>query len=98
MSKEEYAAYRQDYTEKELLLEKQIHALQMSQDEEEHHALESSWVTRLRELKEVKTLDRSIIVEMIDRIIIYNDRRIRIIYNFSDELEELFDRCLHIRN
>lgn len=98
LSKEEYAAYRQDYTEKELLLEKQIHALQMSQDEEEHHALESSWVTRLRELKEVKTLDRSIVVEMIDRIIIYNDRRIRIIYNFSDELEELFDRCLHIRN
>ena len=35
-------------------------------------------------------LDRDIIVEMIHEIKIYEDHKIVITYNFSDELENLF--------
>ena len=44
---------------------------------------------RLLEKKEITELTREIIVEMIDSICVYEGKRIKIVYNFSDEYEEL---------
>lgn len=35
-------------------------------------------------------MDREIVVEMIDQIIIYENHKIKICYNFGNELENLF--------
>lgn len=91
ISREDYMAYREDYTNKEKLLIKQIDSMRQIQASDEEKFLEAPWVTRLLQLKDVEKLDRTIIVEMIDKILVYDNRRIRIIYNFSNELECLFE-------
>lgn len=98
ISKEEYIAYREEYTEKQNLLKKQLDALKERCVPDEEKLPESPWVSRLLQFKEITSLDRSIIVEMIDKILVYDNRRIRIIYNFSDELENLFKRNMILRN
>ena len=42
-------------------------------------------------MKNIQALDRDTIIEMIDIIYIYDDKRIKIVYNFSNELENLFE-------
>ena len=42
------------------------------------------------ELKDIVELDRDIIVEMIDQITVYENRKLKISYNFGNELEHLF--------
>ncbi|MCD8046842.1 MAG: hypothetical protein LUE90_09495 [Clostridiales bacterium] len=51
--------------------------------------LESPWVKRLLTFRNVEKLDRDMVVEMIHEIRVYEDHRIKITYNFSDELAHL---------
>ena len=51
---------------------------------------ETPWLRRLLELKDIEELDRDIIVEMIDQITVYENRKLKISYNFGNELEHLF--------
>ena len=51
---------------------------------------QTPWLRRLLELKDIEELDRDIVVEMIDEIIVYENRKIKIRYNFGNELEHLF--------
>lgn len=40
-------------------------------------------------MRAVDQLDRSIVLDMINEIKVYNDKRIKIVYNFSDDLENI---------
>ena len=51
---------------------------------------ETPWLRRLLELKDIEELDRDIIVEMIDQITVYENHKLKISYNFGNELEHLF--------
>ena len=51
---------------------------------------ESPWIKRLLDLRRIEKLDRAIVVEMIYEIKVYENRIIKIIYNFSDEFKSLF--------
>lgn len=98
-SKDEYLNYRQDYNQKENLLIQQLTELEKRQNKtDSENVFESPWVKRLLELRNVEKLDRDIIVEMIDRITVYENRRIKITYNFSDELENLFQTIYDTSN
>lgn len=91
ISKEEFLSYREDYTKKEELYLKQLETLEKEKDEGiTSHVFDSPWIKRLLELKDIESLDRDIVVEMIYQIFIYEDKKIKIIYNFSSELEHLF--------
>ena len=54
------------------------------------YVFETPWLRRLLELKDIEELDRDIIVEMIDQITVYENRKLKISYNFGNELEHLF--------
>lgn len=96
ISKGEFLTYREDYLKKEELYAKQAEALEekkkgsVAQD-----VFETPWLKRLLELKEIEKLDREIIVEMIDQIIVYENRKIKICYNFGSELEDLFSNVYY---
>ena len=51
---------------------------------------ENTVVKAVLELKDIEELDRDIIVEMIDQITVYENRKLKISYNFGNELEHLF--------
>lgn len=91
ISKKEYLIYRQDYQKKEELLVKQLSDLEQSQAAEiTSNIFENPWIEHLLKLREIEKLDRNIIVEMIHEIKISENHKIKITYNFSDELEHLF--------
>ncbi|MCC8029601.1 MAG: recombinase family protein [Lachnospiraceae bacterium] len=91
ISKDEFVAYRQDYVKKEEMLTKQMEDLErQSEKRTAGDVLESPWVKRLLTFRNVEKLDRDMVVEMIHEIRVYEDHRIKITYNFSDELAHLF--------
>lgn len=62
----------------------------MKNEDDAEDVFESPWIKRLLDLKDIKSLDRDIVVEMIHHISVYEDKKIKISYNFSNELEHLF--------
>lgn len=91
VSKEEFFSYREDYLKKEELYLKQIEVQEeKKKDNVPKDIFETPWLKRLLELKDIEELDRDIVVEMIYEIKVYENREIKIIYNFSNELEHLF--------
>ena len=97
ISKKEYVTYRQDYLKKEEQLEKQLASLEERQElEADTDIFGTPWVNRLLELRSIEKLDRDIVVEMLHEIKVYENHKIEIIYNFSDELEALFKSQVQI--
>ena len=91
ISKEEYVTYRQDYLKKEEQLEKRLASLEERKElEADTDIFEIPWLKRLSTLRSVERLDRDIVVEMLHEIKVYENHKIEIIYNFSDELAALF--------
>ncbi len=91
ISKEEYVTYRQDHLKKEEQLEKQLKSLEERQELETNTDIfETPWIKRLVELRSIEKLDRDIVVEILHEIKVYEDHKIEITYNFSDELAALF--------
>lgn len=92
ISKEEFTGYRRDYLQKEALLAKRAACL----EKEEESAADAgmAWVRQLFAGGEAAGLDRAAVVEMLHEIKVYEDHKIKIIYNFSDELSALFTGAL----
>ena len=77
LTKEEYLSYRKEYEKKEKIYEKQLEALK-----DKETLLKETWRNRVVELKEIEELDREIVVEMVEKITVYENRHIKISYNF----------------
>ena len=91
ISKDEFLSYRTDYLKKEELYSKQIEALEEKRKNNvTEDVFETPWLKRLLELKDIEKLDREIVVDMIHEIKVYENRKLKIVYNFSNELEHLF--------
>lgn len=87
ISKDCYIDYNKDCEKKiNLLLQKKDDLLQKMNQEKKY----PPWIEKLLENGKVETIDKEIIDEMIDTIYVYQDKTIKIVYNFSDELDLLF--------
>jgi len=90
ITREEYRELKKNYTELRSEAEAQAEGLQ----EEMVRALESSadgngWMEQFKKYRNITKLDRTAVVSLIDRIFIYRDRRVDIIYNCQDEISLL---------
>ena len=91
ISKEEFFTYREDYLKKEEFYKKQTETLEGKVKESvTEDVFQMPWLKRLLEMKDIEKLDREVIVEMVDQIVVYENRKIKISYNFGNELEHLF--------
>lgn len=52
--------------------------------------LSNQWIQKLLENGKITELDRATVVEFIEKIYVYEDRHIEIVYKFSDEFDHLF--------
>lgn len=91
---EEYHELKKNYSDLCSEAEKQAEGLQ----EEMVRTLESSvdgngWMEQFKKYGNITELDRTAVVSLIDRIFIYRDRRVDIIYSCQDELR-LLDETL----
>ena len=71
---------------KEELYQKQAETLEEKwKKEAAGDAVQTPWLKRLLEMKDIDQLGRVEIVEMVDRIVVYEDCKIKISYNFGNE-------------
>lgn len=91
LSKEDYLSYRQDYEKRKSLLTVQIEEVERQKMNRSADFLETPWIKRLLEVREIEKLDRDIVVEMVHEIKVYENRKIKITYNFTSEFQALFN-------
>lgn len=91
ISKEEFLSYRTEYLSKEQQYSEQIKTWnEKKENQKDDDIFSDPWIKRLLEFRDIEKLDRGIVAEMIHEIRVYEEHRIVIQYNFSDELEHLF--------
>lgn len=99
LTKDEYVSYRQDYIDKEKILIKKMDSLSEKQGKEPNADIyQNPWIKRLLSLHSVDHLDRDIVTEMIHKIIIYENHRIKIVYNFSNEMDSFLSLSYEPQN
>lgn len=89
LSREEYLRYKADYDQQEQLLTEQMDKLQTERPG--GAPLEKPWVERLLSLGQLVELDRATVAQTIREIRIFEERRIEIVYLFSEELRSLLE-------
>lgn len=89
LSKADYLHIKEESESRELTLNKQIEELQTKIRDYAITEQQSSFIQKLLDTKQIQTLDRSIIQEMIETIYIYKDNHIKIVYKFANEVEAL---------
>ena len=98
ITREEYREFKKNYSELCSEAEKQAEGLQ----EEMVRTLESSvdgngWMDQFKKYGNITELDRAAVVSLIDRIFIYRDRRVDIIYSCQDELRLLNETLAQVQ-
>ncbi|MGN0436977.1 MAG: recombinase family protein [Lachnospiraceae bacterium] len=85
LTKEEFLIYKGDYLDKIENIKKQIEFY--SDDSfEKKKTVRDEWLEKLLKYRTIDKLNRSIVAEMIHVIYVYENQRVKIVYNFSDEL------------
>ena len=88
ITKDEYKRLKQRYAEQSAEAEKQLLALQdMLTDIQEHGSASLGWMNEFREHQNIASLDRETVIALIERILIYDDKRVEITFRWHDEYE-----------
>ena len=87
ISKEEYLEFRSGYDRKIQARQRSICQLQ----EEREQAVESNqrqilWIELFKQYENITELQRSIIVNLIERIVIYDAKHIEVVFRYQDQL------------
>jgi len=85
IDREEYHDLKRTYTRRREEAEAQAEALQQQMSKE----LDSDrgWIKQFRKHQGITALDRSIVVSLVERIVIYRDRRVEVIFRWHDEFQ-----------
>ena len=86
IDRDEYARLKQNYAGRCAECEKQMDALQETLTQiREHGGEHREWMAQFRKHLNITELERSIVVALIDRILIYRDNRVEVRFRFADE-------------
>lgn len=90
IDREEYNRMRLSYTEKIECAQAAVNEL-VSQREELLNGgqADRQWIEVFMRFRDENALTREMVVALIDQILVYEDKRIRILFNYRDELEYL---------
>lgn len=88
INKDEYMRLKQRYAEQSAEAEKQLMALQdVLTDIQEHGSASLGWMNDFREHQNITALDRETVVALIERIFIFDGKRVEITFRWHDEFE-----------
>ena len=91
LTKEEFIAYGKKCDTQRQQLEAQLQVLE-NKKADEKALLHNPWIEKLLKQKYIDEIDREIVLDMVHEIQVHEDNTIKIIYNFSDELDCYFDK------
>lgn len=98
IDREEYLDLKRSYTRRRDEAERQAEALQEDISKElEDVTQERGWMGQFRRHQNITQLERSIVVSLIERILIYRGRRVEIVYRWQDEFARQMELLLQAR-
>lgn len=90
ITKEEFSSMKQIYTSKIAKTEEILRSLEQEREEAVNASgLDCSWMEHFKKNRNVDVLDRELAVTLIDRVEVFDDKRIEVSFNFNDELQQL---------
>lgn len=92
INKAEYTDFRENY--RGLIEEKQNAMKRLKREQQEAAAMGSqnrAWVQVFAQYENVQELDRRILLALVDRIFIYEDKRVEIVFRYRDEFAWAMD-------
>ena len=85
IDREEYARLKASFTARADEAEKQMDALRESLNDIQSHGAENVWMNEFIKRQELASLDRAVVVALIDNILIHSNDMVEIIYRWQDE-------------
>lgn len=90
LTQEDYIFLKSGYAQQSAALIPQIASLQEERiNLDARESLQNEWLKRFKKYREIESLDRTLVTELIDRIDIYEGRRLTIHFKFQDEFEKI---------
>ena len=85
IDREEYARLKASFTARADEAERQMDALRESLNDIQSHGAENVWMNEFIRRQELASLDRAVVVALIDKILIHSNDVVEIIYRWQDE-------------
>ena len=86
IDREEYHDLKKTYSRRRTEAEEQAEAIQAEIDKEmASFNEERGWMAQFRKHQNITALDRAIVVSLIERVLIFRDRRVEIVYRWHNE-------------
>ncbi len=95
IDKAEYAEFRNHYTK--AIEEKQEAMLRVKKERQmavTTGTTERNWVTLFKQYENIEHLDRRVLMALVDRILIYENKTIEIIFKYRDEYQQASEYVL----
>lgn len=90
IKREEFSSMRQVYTSKIAKTEEILRSLQQEREDAVNAgSLDCSWMEHFKKNRNVDVMDRELAVTLLDRVEVFDDKRIEVSFNFNDELQQL---------
>lgn len=88
IDRSEYQNLKKNYTNRRAHAEEQADAIRAEMEQELNNSDQGlGWVEQFRRHQNIEALDRSIVVQLIERILIFRDRRVEIVYRWQNEFQ-----------
>jgi ribosomal protein L11 methylase PrmA len=84
---------KQEYESRIEQLDKSV--LQMEEEKQgmlKKRQLDLSWVREFRENPHPTELSRRLVTAMIDRVLVFSSKKIRVVFSFEDEIRQLYEQ------
>lgn len=85
IDREEYTRLKASFTARADEAEKQMDALREQLEDIHNHGTENAWMNEFIKRQGLTTLDRAVVVTLIDKILIHSNDVVEIIYRWQDE-------------
>ena len=84
----EYQNLKKNYTNRRTHAEEQAEAIREEMEQEINRSDQGlGWIEEFRRYQNIEVLDRSIVVRLIERILIFRDHRVDIVYRWQNEFQ-----------
>ena len=87
IDKNEYQELKSTYQDRRSQAEEQADFLREEMGRELDNSSNNHWVEQFIKHRNIMTLDRRIVVTLIERVLIFRDRRVEIVYRWHNEFE-----------
>lgn len=92
INRDEYHEMKKTYTRRRAEAEKQAEAIQEEIDRELTGSTErQEWIEQFRKHQNITSLDRTIVVALIERIMVYREHNVEIIFRWQSEFQWLME-------